>query len=246
MAAKAGTGHEADYAPPVMDADEIRSAIAACPLLRRIDDAHREHLAASARGHQVPARSMLFRQGDPCPGIVIVASGAVRVFKLAPSGKEHVLHLIHAPDSFLEVAVLGGFDCPACAETTEPTEYVIVPAAGIRALVDGDHPFCRQLLTSMSLRVLRLVNLLEDVVLRDATARIAKHLFDQADERTGAVFLTASRKDIALHLNLTPETLSRALRRLQDEGLIELRDNRFFVLDREQLELAIEGPYPRL
>jgi len=242
----AGTDGAAPYAPPLMESAAVRTAIAACPLFQRVDPRRIDLLRAASRGHEVPPRSMLFRQGDACPGIILVASGAIRVFKLAPNGKEHVLRVVHAPESFLEVPVLGGFDCPACAETIEPTSYVIVPTGEVRELVAGDHEFCQQLLSSMSLRVLRLVNLLEDVVLRDATARIAKHLYDQADERTGVVFLEASHKDIALHLNLTPETLSRALRRLQDDDLVELRDGRLHVSDRERLEMAIEGPYPRL
>ncbi|MDA3962629.1 MAG: Crp/Fnr family transcriptional regulator [Planctomycetota bacterium] len=229
-----------------MDRDTIRSAIAACPMFDGIDDEHLTNLATLSHGHSVPARHLVFRQGDACPGILIVRQGVIRVFKLAPNGKEHVLRLVHQPDAFAEVAVLGEFDCPACAETTEPTEYVVVPAAAFRAMLDQDHAFCRQLLGSVATWVHRMVGLLEDIVLRDASARIAKFLLEQSHHTTGTVAMGGSHKDIALHLNLTPETLSRALRRLSGAKLIEQGNGGLRVLDRESLGHAADGMHPRL
>lgn len=229
-----------------MDDATVRAGIAGCPLFAGVDAARLDQLTRLAHGHTVGPRSMVFRQGDACPGIVIVVAGTVRVFKLAPNGKEHVLRLIPPPEAFAEVAVLGDFDCPACAETTETTSYIVVPAAPFRRMLDEDHGFCRQLLGGVARWVHRMVDLLEDVVLRDATSRIGKHLLAHSDRGDGRVALEGSHKDVALHLNLTPETLSRGLRRLTDAGLLEQLDHGSRVVDRVGLEQVADGMYPRL
>lgn len=225
---------------------EVRRHIDRCPTFGGLDERHRELLAEASSLHRVGAGTMLFRQGDPCPGIVVIAEGAARVFKLAASGKEHVLRLVEPPQSFLEVAVIGGFDCPACAETAEPTTYVVVPNDVFRGMLERDHDFCLQLLGGLAFRVRSLIGLLEDIVLRDATARIASHLLANSDRRSGAVTLHGSHKDLASHLNLTPETFSRALRRLSQAGVIAQERGALTILDRGGLENAAEGAFPRL
>ena len=112
--------------PPVTPSvDDILSR---CQLFGQLHPSRRQHLAAIARLCQFDKGQLVFRQGDPCPGVYIVGSGMVRVFKIAPSGKEHVLHIVGPGQSFAEVAVIAGFDCVAHAEAIAPSTCVLLPA----------------------------------------------------------------------------------------------------------------------
>jgi len=204
-----------------------------------------EKLGRIARVVRFERGQAVFREGDPCPGIYVVGEGAVRVFKVAPTGKEHVLHFARPGTTFAEVAVIGRFDCPADAVAAEDSVCALIPAAQFRQIIDQDHAFCIEIITGMTKWVHHLVGLLEDLVLRDATARVARHLIqsDQTGGR-GEFALPMRKKDLASHLNLTSETLSRTLHRLVDCGLIERREQRIRIRDLAKLQAVADGLAP--
>ena len=219
--------------------------IRSCGLFCGLSEASFDKIAAIARKVRLKRGQMVFREGEPCPGIYVVGEGAVRLFKLAPSGKEHVLHFAYPGATFAEVAAIGRFDCPAYAEATEDSVCALIPEAGFRHIVSGDHGFCIEMMTGMSKWVRNLVGLLEDLVLRDATARVARHLIQSDGTRgQGEFTLPMRKKDLASHLNLTSETLSRTLHRLVDCGLIETHEQRIRIRELDKLQEVADGLAP--
>jgi CRP/FNR family transcriptional regulator len=213
-------------------------------LFGRLSPTARARLHALARPVEAPPRQMLFRQGDPCPGLFVVGSGLVRVYKLAPNGREHILHLAGPGQTFAEAAVIGGFACPAFAETVELTRLAHIATDDFLGFLRADHGACIDLLAGMAQWLHHVVDLLEDVALRDAAGRLARALADRAGA-DGTVWLASARKHLAAHLNLTPETLSRTLRRFIDDGLISDGDP-IRILDQDRLRAVSEGQHPRL
>ncbi|MCP4590846.1 MAG: Crp/Fnr family transcriptional regulator, partial [bacterium] len=109
-----------------------------------------ERLVSLARIRHYAKGELVFRQGEPCPGVFVVGSGAVRIFKTAPSGKEHVLHFVSPGLTFAEVAAIGGFACPAFAEATADTSCVLLPIDPFRRALQDDHELCLQIMSSMA------------------------------------------------------------------------------------------------
>ncbi|MGE5607887.1 MAG: Crp/Fnr family transcriptional regulator [Bacillota bacterium] len=219
--------------------------LSACRFFSGVQGPSRDRLLRMALVRQYERGTLIFRQGDPCPGVFVVGTGLVRVFKTSPAGREHVLHLVAPGGTFAEVAAIAGFDCPAFAEAVEDAQCVLLPADPFRRALREDHPLCLQLMASMAGWVKHLVGLLEDIALRDAVGRVARYLLTVADPRDGTIQLPSLKKHLASHLNLTSETLSRTLRRLIDlEWIAETEDQRLAVRDRESLTMAAEGDSP--
>lgn len=213
------------------------SVLKGCSLLRGLSPEWLEALAREARVARAVRGQVVFRQGEDCPGLYCVSEGLVRVFQISPAGKELVLHFAEPGQTFGEVAALGDFPAPANAQAVEDTLYVVVPAERLRQLLANHHELALQLLSGMALWVRRLVGLLEDIVLRDAAGRVARHLLRSSPDDSSAFHLPMLKKDLAAHLNLTSETLSRTLRRLVESGAIETTsDQQIRVLDRTVLE----------
>jgi CRP/FNR family transcriptional regulator len=226
---------------------KIEEILSRCQLFAEVDEQRRAHIAEMSRVCQFAKQQMIFRQGQDCPGVYVVNTGMVRVFKTAPSGKEHVLHMVAPGQTFAEVAAIGNFQCPAHAEAVVATECVLIPIDRFRHAMAQDHHLCLEMMTGLSFWVRRLISLMEDLVLRDALGRTARFLIESEVQPDGTVKLPSLKRHVASHLNLTSETLSRTLSRLIEAGLVvELDRNRVELIDRAQLRAISEGKFPEL
>jgi CRP/FNR family transcriptional regulator, dissimilatory nitrate respiration regulator len=217
-----------------------------CFLFKNLNDEEIARVAERSRLVNFRKGILILQQGDEVPGLYCVGSGIVRVYKLAPNGKEHILHFAEPGLTFAEAAVLGGFESPAFAEAVEDTTCALLPTDQLHQLMQTEHAFCLKFVEGMSLWVRKLVGLLEDIVLRDAAGRVAGYLLRSAPKQAEQSFsLPVMKKDLASHLNLTSETLSRTLRRLAEVELIEMpTPGRVRIKNRQALEEIAEGLLP--
>jgi len=225
----------------------IVQILEACPMFARVDARRFQRLATIGRICRFAKGRTIFRQGDECPGMFVVGSGLVRVFKVGRNGKEHVLHVIEPGRTFAEVAALERLPCPANAEALEPTVCALLPSEEFCEMMHEDLVLCRELVYGMMRWVRHLVNQIEDVVLRDAIGRVARYLLDASPAANGMVKLPTLNRHLASHLDLTSETFSRTIRRLIDAGLIA-KTGRHHVqlLDRELLRKVADGTLEEL
>jgi len=220
----------------------VAQILHSCRLFSTIEPASFQRLVAMARLVRFPARRLIFRDGDECPGVYVVGSGLVRVYKTGPGGKEHVLHMVGPGQSFAEVAAIGGFPCPASAESVAATVCTLLPLERFRAALREDHPLCIGMMVGLTQWVHHLVGLLEDVALRDAVGRLAHFLLNFPADPDGLVELPMLKRHLASHLNLSSETFSRSIRRLVTAGVIaEPKGSHLRIVDAEKLARVAEG-----
>ena len=218
-----------------------------CKLFSHVPADGFRRLATMARLCNYRKGQLIFRENEDCPGVFIMGTGQVRVFKTGSAGKEHVLHIVGPGGTFAEVAAIGGFALPASAQALMKTTCALLPSAPFRKLLDDDPAMTKAMLLGLTHWVRHLVNLMEDLVLRDAAGRIARLLLDAKPVAEGTVKLPGLKRHLASHLNLTSETFSRTFRRLIDAGLIaEGKNNRVTLLDAKALRRVAEGMYPTI
>ena len=225
----------------------VAEILDACRLFSAVESAGFQRLVTIARIAKFSKGQVIFREGQECPGVFVVGSGLVRVYKTGPQGKEHVLHMVGPGHTFAEVAAVGGFSVPASAEAVAPTTCALLPLDRFRKALEEDHQLCLGMMSGLTLWVRHLVGLMEDVVLRDAAGRLARYLLHSEVDDDGLIELPTLKRHLASHLNLTSETFSRTLRRLIDAGMISQPDaNRLKLIDRDELETIAAGRGPKV
>jgi CRP/FNR family transcriptional regulator, dissimilatory nitrate respiration regulator len=184
----------------------------------------------------------IFFAGDPGQGFFSVVSGKVRIYQTSLSGKEHILHVFGPGEVFAEVAVFAGGAYPANAQAMEDGDYLFFPRERFRRLLAEDPDLALNMLGLLSLRLRQFVKKLEDLSLREVPARLAAHLLLLgAESRKRRLSLDLPKGQLAAYLGTIPETLSRVLRRLADDGLIDVSGNSVEILDPTRLEVLASG-----
>ena len=195
--------------------------------LRRVAD-----LAVSRR---FAKKEAVFREGDHADGFFIVVSGKVKVFKLSGEGKEQIL-VLEAGQTFAEAVIFEGGGYPAHAETLTDTELLFLPKRPFVDLLERHPKVAIRMLASLSRWLKRMTDRAESLSLKDVETRLVFYLSEELKARgiptkDGAELELAIGKNVlASRLGTVPETFSRTLKKLQDDGLIDVRGKRIRIL----------------
>ncbi len=174
----------------------------------------------------------IFREGDPFEAIAAVRAGTVKTYVIDRDGREHVLGF-HLPGEVIGLSAIDGehYPCNAIAlDTVMLCRFSFPKIAVLAARVPG---LQRQLFRLLSRDIGRAALLAGDW---SADQRMAAFLVGLSRRLAARGFspsrfqLTMARTDIANYLRLAPETVSRVLRRFQENGLL--------AVDRRELELS--------
>lgn len=219
------------------------TAIAEIDLFSGLGERERTDLARLAVPRSVEKGELVFLEGDEAEGFYAVVEGSVRIYKAAPSGREHVLHVFGPGEAFGEVAVFEGKRFPASAQALTPSSVFYFPRAGFHRLISTDPDLALSMLALLSGRLRQFVRKIEELTLKDVPARLAAHLLLlRSAQNTDTLTLDLPKSQMALYLGTVPETLSRILAKLSESGLIEVSGKTVSILDADRLaEVAEEG-----
>ena len=199
-----------------------------------------EHIGPFHAGEHV------FREGDLFEAIAAVRAGTVKTCVTDREGHEHVLGF-HFPGEVIGLNAIDGhrYPCDAIAlDTVMLCKFSFPKISVLAAKVPGVQ---RELFRLLSRDIGRAALLAGDW---SADQRVAAFLLGMARRLAARGFsatrfqLTMARTDIANYLRLAPETVSRVLRRMQDDGLLAVDRREVELLDHDRIE-ALAAPILR-
>jgi CRP/FNR family transcriptional regulator len=184
---------------------------------------------------------MIFSEGDTCPGLWVIESGKVKIFKSAPSGREQVLTFEGPGGSVAELPVFDDGNYPASAVAVADSALLLVRKEDFRLLCLKCPEVALKVLRVVGRRLRELVTIIEELSFSTVRRRLASLLLRLArqGERTarGAeVVLPASQQELAAQIGTVRELVSRGLSQLQAEGIIAINGRKITIRDLKALE----------
>ncbi len=200
------------------------------PALLSITDPHWLAAAKAAHESTLPARTVVFRDGDPCHNYLLVTEGSVRVQKISESGKEIVLYRVEAGQSCVLTTSCLLADDRYLAEAITETEVkaVVIPGAPFHDALAHSPGFRRFVFHAYGRRMATLMALVEALAFERMDTRLARRLLDKSAEQREII---VTHHELAADLGSAREVISRLLKDFEHHGWIRLHRGRIEILD---------------
>jgi len=195
-----------------------------------------ERVAGRARRVTLADGESLFEQGDRADRFYLLLGGQIKLYRLSPAGNEKVIEVVTPGSTFAEALMfLDRPHYPVGAQALAASTLISVDAHDFSAMLRESVDTCFLLMGDMSQRLRGLIREIDDLSLHSATCRVAGYLLAQAAERGDEFELNVPKQILASRLSVKPETFSRIIRNLSEQGLIRIDGNRVSVRQGEAM-----------
>ncbi|MBN1781854.1 Crp/Fnr family transcriptional regulator [bacterium] len=198
---------------------EIFSLIGQSDFFRSLNEAHRKQLAAICLSRTLKKREILFLEGDRGSALYLCARGAVQLYKQAQDGQEIVIKVVRPGELFAEAILFEKDRYPVSAVALENSLVYMLPRMQFDCLLE-DRDFRRDFMANIMGKLRYLTEQVQALTAFDVETRLFRFLDNQYEGKK-TFKITLSKKDVAAAIGTTPETLSRLLLRLKEEGKME-------------------------
>lgn len=185
----------------------------------------------------------IFSEGYESNGFYIIMRGRVKVYKLSPEGKEQILHIVSPKELLGAVSAFAGNPYPAHADAMEKTKALFFPRKDFLALVRKEPSVAMNMMANLAMRLQHFTRMIEDLSLKEVPGRLAAYFLYLCEKKgcSDIVEMDISKGQLASLLGTIPETLSRILRRLSEQGVLEVRGRMIRLINKKALQDIING-----
>ncbi len=208
----------------------VETLLAHYPALADLPDTRLEADLAACPLIEIPERTILFRETEPCGGFPFVLAGQIKVARGSPDGRELELYRVHAGQICVisTGCLVGSGPMNAHGITTAPTRLIVVSRGTLLGWLE--YPSVRMLmLGQMAERMAELMALVEAVAFQRLDRRLARALLGRGPT------VPVTHQALADELGTAREMVSRLLRRFEEQSLVRLGREQIALLDESAL-----------
>lgn len=224
-----------------MTADEKVKALARTVLFGSLTPEELRLLAKRALVRRLARGDILFVVEEEAEELFVIVSGSLRAFRVSSEGREQVIHVEQAGATLAEVPVFDDGAYPATASAEEESVVLSIRKSVFREFLLMHPQLALAALKLLAGRLRRHAELVESLSLREVGQRLAQLFISEARERgslnKGRIELTLplSHQQLAARVGSVREVVTRALTRLQKDGLVLIDGHHFTIPDHARL-----------
>jgi CRP/FNR family transcriptional regulator len=214
----------------MLSIDELKSI----NFFENLNEKELKLLLSISRKRTFSQGEILFYEKDKAQHLIMVLEGVVKIYKIDPKNNEIVLHRFRPKSLVAEMAVFEGIPYPASAAFESDGSVLEIDFAKFRENFFRNEDVVCALFKSLTQKIKYLDNVIALNVVLDSTARVAKYICENDDA------LKMKNNQLAQYLHMTPETLSRILKKFTKLGFVEKEDSSYKIVNKEALTILFE------
>jgi CRP-like cAMP-binding protein len=209
------------------------------PMFAALSRDQRQRLLHAGRVERLATGQVLYSRGDASFRFFLVLEGQVNLSLHSRDGVEKIIDIQGPGQVFAEAVVFMArpvYQLTATAATS--ARVLAIPNHEYVEVLLGNRRACREVLRHLSSRLHVRIREIEGITLESATSRVARLLEGRMPTdatESAQIKLTETRQELASYLAMKPETLSRALRVLADDGAVAVQGRTIDVVSRARL-----------
>jgi CRP-like cAMP-binding protein len=198
-------------------------------------------LAAYSSTHAFAKREVVLAKENPTSSLMFLLEGRLQAIDFTLDGREVGLHFIEEGQYFGEISVLDGLPSPEVVIATKKSQVVMVPARDIRSHIFGSPQAIEAITSGLTKRIRDQANQRQILGIISPLQRICALLQNLTKEGKNPSLIAnaPTHQEIAIMVNLTRETVTRAFQVLQSQGALA-RDGDDLKVDASKLKQLAE------
>ena len=230
---------------PMSIEEEVR-LLSTVDILEPLSEEELAELARQSPDTHLEKGEIFYTPHDRSEMLFILKRGKVRIFRMAPDGREFTLAVVDAGTIFGEMALTAQRLEGAYAHAMEPSEVSTMLREDLERLILEKPEVGLQITHLLSERLRRYETRLEDITLKDVHSRLASIillLIESEGRRTSTGYRIPTHythQRLGTMIGANREAVTRAFGILQDEDVVELRRRLVYVKDIDHLRQVAE------
>lgn len=219
------------------NAEAIKEALKQHHLFSKLTELQLDRVYQSSQVIRLGEGEILFNQGEKVTAFYMVFSGKIKLFRMSIDGQEKIIEIVKPGEVFAEALMFTDqTDYPVSSAALSESEVISINAEKFKNMLWDSTDTCLLLLGAMSFRLRSLVNEIDKLTLHSGTCRVASYLVQEAPEGESEFKLEMPKNIIAARLSIKPETFSRIIKNLKNQGILSIDGNQVIIHDMETLK----------
>ena len=213
------------------------------PLFSVLNEDEMNQLFNIVEFRKVKKYDYIYKIGDPSKEVFFLVKGIVKIGRHSDDGREVIKNILHPMAMFGELPLMGEKTRQDYAiSMNEDVHVYTLKVTEFQRLIATNHQLCIAIMNYVGNRLREVENRLEDLVFKDARARIIDFIKESAEKRGRRVGFEMlfkhclTQQDIANITGTSRQTVTSVLNELKRSDLIYF--NRRSILIRDMAKLA--------